>query len=117
MFGGLGGLTKYMDIADINADNLTGPPLVVEVEKSVSDMAQSPGSDRYSLPNDTTVTKMRSLSKAQVYFARPQDVSWFARSDGKTELGSLYNPYWQPRLMSNNFLERYISMELQLNGL
>ena len=113
----IGGLQKYMDVADITSDNLSGPPLVVEIEKPISDMTQSPGTGRYALPNDSKVTKMRSLSKAQVYFSRPQDVSWFKRGDGKAELGSLYNPYWQPRLMSNNFLERYVSMELQLNGL
>ena len=118
---GLGGLTKYMDVTtatpnDHSSDN--GPPLVVEVEKSVTDMPQSKGVGQYALPNDTNVTKMRSLSKAEVYFSRPQDssISWFKRSDSKAELGSLYNPYWQPRLMSNNFLERYVSMELQLNG-
>lgn len=112
-WGGLGGLTKYMDVSDVSADNLAGPPLVVEVEKKDSDMLQSPGSGR--LATQSGQAKMRSLSKSQVYFSRPTDIVLFKRSDNKAELGSLYNPYWQPRLMPNNFLEQYLSMEMQLN--
>jgi hypothetical protein len=67
--------------------------------------------------------KMRSLSKAQVYFSRPttdSGLTWFKRTigtAGATELGSLYNPYWQARLMPNDFIEQYISMEIHRAGL
>ena len=37
----------------------------------------------------------------------------FPRGDGKTEYGSLYNPYWQARLMPNNLLEQGASILTQ----
>ena len=116
----LGGLTKYMDVSAVEpADtNLEGPALVIEIEKGVGDMLKNPSTGQFATTNGAPKGKMRSLSKAQVIFARPTNdtaLSWFQRvSDDptKTELGSLYNPYWQPRLLPNNFLEQYISMEL-----
>jgi hypothetical protein len=123
---GLGGLTKYMDVKDVAADNLTGPPLVIEVEKAIDGIPTSPGTGQFALENGAPkglVSKtrtMRSLAKSQVYFSRPKDdavLTWFNRADGKTELGSLYNPYWQPRLLPNTFLEQYLSMELHRAGI
>jgi hypothetical protein len=38
-----------------------------------------------------------AVSSAQVYFSRPREL--FARDDGKRELGSLFEPYWQVRLV------------------
>ena len=124
-----GGLTQYMDVKDIAAENLTGPPLVIEIEKNVSDMPKNPGTGQFATENGAPVRKldsegkMRSLSKAQVYFSRPttdSGLTWFKRTigtAGQTELGSLYNPYWQARLMPNDFIEQYISMEIQRAGL
>ena len=124
-----GGLTQYMDVKDIGAENLTGPPLVIEIEKNVSDMPKNPGTGQFATVNGAPVRsldsegKMRSLSKAQVYFSRPttdSGLDWFKRtigSAGATELGSLYNPYWQARLVPNNFIEQYISMEIHRAGL
>lgn len=123
---GLGGLTEYMDVTAVSggssaSDNLEGPPLVIEIEKPIDVMAANPGSGQLATENGapkerlTKKQTMRSLSKSQVYFSRPTDL--FARTDGKTELGSLYNPYWQARLLPNNFLEQYLSMEMHLSGL
>ncbi len=131
----LGGLTGYMDVKDVTkgVDNLTGPILVVEIEKNIEDMAKRPGADQFATengaPKNTKITRngnekatMRSLSKSQVYFGRPTNdpaLTWFARSSdapAQTEYGSLYNPYWQPRLLANTFLEQYLSMELHRAG-
>jgi hypothetical protein len=117
-----GGLTKYMDVKDVTKDNLTGPPLVVEIEKSTDKMAKSPGSGQFAMDNGAPKEKMRALSKSQVFFARPTSdaaLEWFKRvSDSPTqvEVGSLYNPYWQARLAPNNFTEQYLSMEVQRIG-
>lgn len=125
----LGGLTKYMDVAEVGEPNLEGPPLVVEVEKNVDKMPKSPGVGEFALENGAPAKKlgsgqnMRVLSKSQVYFSRPTSDSaleWFKRvadDPEQVELGSLYNPYWQARLAPNNFLEQYLSMELQRAGL
>jgi hypothetical protein len=119
----LGGLTKYMDVKDVAAQNLVGPPLVVELEKPTAKMPKSPGVGQFALENSAPQDKMRVLSKAEVYFERPTDDSaldWFKRTSGtatQAELGSLYNPYWQPRLAPNKFLEQYLSMEMHRAGL
>jgi len=55
---------------------------------------------------------MRSLTKAQIYFSRPPKL--WSRGDGKTELGSLYSPYWQARLAPNSFIEQYASLTYHL---
>jgi hypothetical protein len=129
LVGGLGGLTGYMDVKYVDAENLTGPPLVVEIEKAVDVMPKNPGTGQFATESGAPKGKlsgkqtMRSLSKAEVYFARPTNDSaleWFQRvSDNptQTELGSLYNPYWQARLLPNDFLEQYISMEMHRAGL
>jgi hypothetical protein len=119
----LGGLTTYMDVKDHAAENLEGPPLVIEVEKRVTDMIKNPASGQFATSNGAPQGKMRVLSKAQVVFSRPTNdptLDWFQRASdqpNQVELGSLYNPYWQPRLMANNFLEQYLSMELHRAGL
>jgi len=129
LVSGLGGLTGYMDVKYVDADNLTGPPLVVEIEKAVDAMPKNPGTGQFATESGAPKGKlsskqtMRSLSKAQVYFARPTDdaaLAWFQRVSDQpkqTELGSLYNPYWQARLLPNDFLEQYISMEMHRAGL
>jgi hypothetical protein len=41
--------------------------------------------------------RLTALATSEVFFQRPQ-----ARADGKTELASLFNPYWQVHLISNS---------------
>lgn len=121
----LGGLTSYMDVKNVaaGAANTVGPPLVVELEKPTSKMPKSPGTGQFALENSAPQDKMRVLSKAEVYFARPTNdaaLDWFKRTIGsatQVELASLYNPYWQPRLTTNSFLEQYLSMEMHRAGL
>lgn len=111
-----GGLRKYFDVKDLKADNLAAPPWVIEIEKSAADLPGSPGSGQLSLTNGTQSDYMRALSKSQVYFSRPAKLpaKLWPRADGKTELGSLYSPYWQTRLLPNTFAEQFISMSWQL---
>ena len=45
--------------------------------------------------------QIAALSRAQVFFDRIA-----ARADGKSELGSLYNPYWRVRLVSPTLADR-----------
>lgn len=46
-----------------------------------------------------------AISRAEVYFERPDG----GGSDGKAELGSLFNPYWQVRLAPMTATERTIA--------
>lgn len=108
------GLQKYFDVKKLDKDNLTGPSLMLEIEKEDSAIptSNSVSSGQFTMTNGTQSGYMRSLSKAQVYFARPPKL--WARGDSKTELGSLYSPYWQARLMPNTFIEQYISLNYHL---
>ncbi|HEV7913554.1 MAG TPA: hypothetical protein VGP22_07290, partial [Albitalea sp.] len=74
----------------------------IRVSKALSDTltsgnaAQAAPSGRLALFGDRpAVADMAALSRALVFFDRID-----ARADGKTELGSLYNPYWRVRLVA-----------------
>lgn len=47
---------------------------------------------------------LHAISSAEVYFQRPA-----ARSDGREEYASLFNPYWQARLVPVGAVERQLS--------
>jgi len=100
-----------------NHQNLTAPPVFVEVERGSSTIGTSSapvfrigggaGGD-LDLPDRTEGNKLRAMSKGECYFSRPKDL--FGRSDNKTEYGSLYSPYWQAHLIANSLLEQAASV-------
>lgn len=120
------GLKPYWDVtnrgqASATANqNATGPSLLLEVVKPISKVAQSnspaphlnvAGGDTTSqlyLADGTENSRLVSMTKAETYFSRPKKL--FARDDGKTEYGSLYNPYWQVHLLPNSTGEQAASM-------
>jgi hypothetical protein len=108
------GLRSYFDVKKTDKDNLEGPPLVLEIEKAANNIPSSNNisGGQFTLTNGTQSGYMRSLTKAEIYFSRPPKL--WARGDGKTELGSLYSPYWQARLAPNSFLEQYASLSYHL---
>lgn len=108
------GLRTYFDVKKVDKENLVGPALILEIEKADGKIPTSNtvSSGQFTLQNGTKSGYMRSLSKAEIYFSRPTKL--WPRGDKKTELGSLYNPYWQARLSPNNFLEQYASLSYQL---
>ncbi|WP_158590378.1 pilus assembly protein TadG-related protein [Noviherbaspirillum cavernae] len=109
------GLRTYFDVKKVNKPALVGPPLVLEIEKAGNKIptSNSISGGQFALNNGTQSNYMRSLSKAEIYFSRPKKL--WARSDGKTEVGSLYSPYWQARLAPNSFAEQYVSLAFHLN--
>lgn len=52
--------------------------------------------------SDTTA----SVAKVEVYFERPNGANNVANGSGKAEIGSLFNPYWQARLVPITTAER-----------
>lgn len=54
---------------------------------------------------------MAALATSEVYFERSA-----ARADGRVELASLYNPYWQVHLISNSTADLAIATALQLGS-
>ncbi|MEM7468742.1 MAG: hypothetical protein AAF387_17885, partial [Pseudomonadota bacterium] len=60
--------------------------------------------------NDGDPGNMTTVSKSEVYFKRPLDLTQFARGDGYHEHGSAFNPYWQARLVETSHADRVISV-------
>ena len=54
-----------------------------------------------------------AISKAEVYFSRPQDLDYFKRADEHEEYGSTFNPYWQARLVETTYADRTLSILIQ----
>jgi hypothetical protein len=108
------GLRTYFDVKKVDQDNLIGPSLILEIEKADSTVptSNSISGGQFTLKNGTQSGYVRSITKAQVYFSRPPKL--WTRDDKKTEMGSLYSPYWQARLAPNSFLEQYASMSFHL---
>ena len=59
------------------------------------------GVGRLRLKENLERNRITSVGAAEVYFKRP-----VARADGKVELPSLFNPYWQARLIEPTLAQR-----------
>jgi hypothetical protein len=59
------------------------------------------------------VDELGVLAKAELYFARPNDLSYFQRADGYQEYGNAFNPYWQARLVSVNYADEVVGLFAQ----
>ena len=94
-----------------NNQNIVAPAWVLEIERPANTFKTSStysiggGTDgKLSLQEKMNGDRMRAIAKGESYFARPKAL--FPRADGKTEWGSLYSPYWQPRLVANSLVEQ-----------
>lgn len=131
------GIRPYLDLKDnaTNSDsnqattaasnnfrNNRAPAWVIEIERPSTTLLTSTtggtymiggGSDgQLDLSNKMNKGNLRALSKAEAYFSRPKAL--FARTDGRTEWGSLYSPYWQARLQPNSLGEQGASIAASL---
>lgn len=110
---GYQGLQSYQDIAANKAvvpyaesgSPDAGPVFSVLVEQPMTDVRTTSNVNGLGGPPDLTVPdqaqngKMTALASAQVYFDRPRQLTVFARADDHRELGNLFSPYWQARLV------------------
>jgi hypothetical protein len=76
----------------------------VLVEQAMTDVRTSSnigvgGPPDLVAPDKSQNNKMTALASAQVYFDRPRNLTVFRRADDHRELGSLFSPYWQARLV------------------
>ncbi|MEZ0232396.1 MAG: pilus assembly protein TadG-related protein [Methylophilaceae bacterium] len=105
--------------------NILAPAWVLEIERDPNSYHTSStynigGSTdgKLSLKDNMKDGKLKALSKAESYFSRPrfrflrasatgsQPLLFPREGDTKTEWGSLYSPYWQPRLVANSIAEQ-----------
>ena len=68
---------------------------------------------RFKISEQMANDQIAVISKSQVYFKRPTDLSYFRRADGQTEYGSTFNPYWQAHLVETSHADRAAALMLQ----
>lgn len=107
-YGYFSGIPTSQEIKDVDPAHEASTSITIRVSKSQSDTltsgnaAQAKPSGRLALFNDHPAGgQIAALSRAQVFFDRIA-----ARADGKSELGSLYNPYWRVRLVAPTAADR-----------
>jgi len=100
----LAGVVK--DDVDIYSENA---PL-----KTVGDGPKIDSGNAFYLDDSAIADEeLGAIAKAEVYFKRPKDLTYFSRADGKEEYGSAFNPYWQARLVETTNADRMVSIALQ----
>lgn len=98
-FHGLPGVRELKDV-DPKAEMKTGITILVskahdKLLTSGGKATVKPGGRLARFDDKPSGKKMISLARGEVYFDRIA-----RRADGKTELASLYNPYWRARLVT-----------------
>lgn len=119
-FTGYEGLRDYDDVKQGQAlqpytepgsgkdpDKNTGPIFTVHVETDVANARTSsaidgiggPAGSAMALEDKAANKKIAAYASGQVYFNRPPNYSLFKRGDNRLEVGNLFSPYWQARLV------------------
>lgn len=91
---------------------LSAPYFLVALEKDIDDIYQSPSTGRFSLDPNAAADKIAVISKSEVYFSRPNDLLYYRRSDGATELANAFNPYWDARLVDTSYIDRTLALAI-----
>lgn len=104
------GLPKYRDIADLTNTNPTAG-LAVEVAKDGNVVRTSGnagiGTGRLQLSDCLAGGSINKLTKAEVYFKHPDTYAGYGDKFKRgEEYGSLFNPYWQVRLIQPSAAEQ-----------
>ena len=114
-YGFFSGIPTSQEISDVDPAREPSTGITIRVSKSQSDTltsgnaAQAGPSGNLAVFGDHPAGgQIAALSRAQVFFDRIA-----ARADGKSELGSLYNPYWRVRLVSPTAADRVYAASKQ----
>ncbi len=89
------------------------PYLLIGLTKKADKIPQSSATGRFALESGAANERLAVLGKSQVYFSRPNSLSYFARDDGETELGNAFNPYWSARLVDTSYIDRTAALTIQ----
>ena len=114
-YGYFSGIPTSQEISDVDPANEASTGITIRVSKSQSDTMTS-GNAAQTGPSGSLAIfgehpaggQIAALSRAQVFFDRIA-----ARADGKSELGSLYNPYWRVRLVAPTDADRVYAASKQ----
>ncbi len=110
------GLPRYLDNdPDEPAYGFEAPYLLLGLVKEMGAVNRDlvPSAGRFELKDKAPDDEIGVLTKSEVYFARPNDLWYFRRSDGLTEIGNTFNPFWQARLVDTSNNERLAAMAIQ----
>ena len=67
------------------------------------------------LKDDPDITEIGAIAKAEIYYKRPTDLSYFSRTDKNTEKNNIFGPFWQAKLSKTNDIDRLLALLVQHN--
>jgi hypothetical protein len=92
----------------------------IRLTRAANQQRTSSGTSRVRPAGDMAIyagqqadNRMAAVATSEVYFERPLSAP---RADGRTELASLFNPYWQVRLSGNSVADLAAALALQAGG-
>jgi predicted amidohydrolase len=111
------GIPNSWDLSDVDTKTEPSTAITVRVSKAHGDTLTSGNAAKAKAAGKLAVFgdhpaggQLAALSRAQVYFDRISP-----RKDGRTELGSLYNPYWRVRLVAPTAADKLYAATQQGN--
>ncbi len=114
------GLPTFVDTSLVKPlQGSGGPNIVLGVTLEAGFDQASNGSQeieptgRFKIDEAMAGNQLHALAKAEVYFKRPTDLSYYLRLDGQEEIGSAFNPYWSARLVETSHADRAVALGLQ----
>ena len=92
---------KALDVGPIFTVLVEQPMKTVRTSTHVPGIGGQDASSAFYVPDQAVADDMTALSSAQVYFDRPRGFGLFdsVTSPSSRELGNLFSPYWQARLV------------------
>ena len=92
---------KALDVGPIFTVLVEQPMKTVRTSTHVPGIGGQDSSSAFYVPDKAVADDMTALSSAQVYFDRPRGFGLFdsVTSPSSRELGNLFSPYWQARLV------------------
>jgi len=122
----VGGLREFYELRDEHSPD-GGPAVIALYVKDEEDLDSQNriiegGGGTVASDLDTDARggliagRIGAVAKAQPYYARPTDLPEWRRSDLRAELGNLYNPYWQPRLVDLSDAEKATATAIVSGG-
>lgn len=96
--GEYGGIQPYISLKNLEKQTTDSAAVILQVQKPVKKTTaqiKGLGAGKYDMSQQSQ-NKMYAAGKAAARFSR---AAW-PRPDGKTEYGSLFNPYWEAKLVA-----------------
>jgi len=119
------GLQPYRDMTSMTETKpgkfsppFNAPYFLVGVTKPIVDISSAGPQfaghfDLYEFDEKTNVDRLGAIAKAELYFSRPSNLSYFARKDKQREIANVFGPFWQARLVDTSDADRFLALAMQ----